>query len=93
MNICFLSYRGNMYCGGQGVYLYYLSRALAERESFRDVPRHCKVARNVSLSTCVSSRGWWEETGWLSEKQPCRSWTKLSTSGGGLGARVCQRPQ
>jgi glycosyltransferase involved in cell wall biosynthesis len=30
MRICLLSYRGNMYCGGQGVYLYNLSRALAE---------------------------------------------------------------
>jgi len=30
MRICMLSYRGNMYCGGQGIYLYYLSRALAE---------------------------------------------------------------
>lgn len=31
MNLCFLSYRGNMFCGGQGVYLYYLTRALAQR--------------------------------------------------------------
>lgn len=31
MRICLLSYRGNPYCGGQGVYLYYLSKALAER--------------------------------------------------------------
>lgn len=31
MNLCFLSYRGNMFCGGQGVYLYYLTRALARR--------------------------------------------------------------
>ena len=26
MKICLLCYRGNKYCGGQGVYLYYLSR-------------------------------------------------------------------
>ncbi len=31
MKICFLCYRGNMFCGGQGVYLYYLTRELAER--------------------------------------------------------------
>ncbi len=31
MNICFLSYRGNMYSGGQGIYLYYLTRELARR--------------------------------------------------------------
>ena len=28
MKICLLNYRGNMYCGGQGVYMYYLSREL-----------------------------------------------------------------
>lgn len=29
MNICFVCYRGNMHCGGQGIYLYYLTRELA----------------------------------------------------------------
>jgi len=29
MRVCLLSYRGNMYCGGQGVYVYYLSKYLA----------------------------------------------------------------
>lgn len=29
MNICLLCYRGNPYCGGQGIYLYNLSQALA----------------------------------------------------------------
>jgi glycosyltransferase involved in cell wall biosynthesis len=29
MNICLLSYRGNPYCGGQGIYLFFLSRELA----------------------------------------------------------------
>jgi len=29
MKICWLSYRGNMYSGGQGIYLYYLTRELA----------------------------------------------------------------
>jgi glycosyltransferase involved in cell wall biosynthesis len=29
MRVCLLSYRGNMYCGGQGVYVYYLSKWLA----------------------------------------------------------------
>lgn len=28
MKICLLCYRGNMYCGGQGIYLYYLTREL-----------------------------------------------------------------
>ena len=29
MKICFIMYQGNMYSGGQGVYLYYLTRELA----------------------------------------------------------------
>ena len=28
MNICLLSYRGNPYSGGQGIYIHYLSREL-----------------------------------------------------------------
>jgi glycosyltransferase involved in cell wall biosynthesis len=28
MKICLLSYRGNMYCGGQGIYVHYLAREL-----------------------------------------------------------------
>ena len=28
MRVCLLSYRSNAYCGGQGIYLYYLSREL-----------------------------------------------------------------
>ncbi len=28
MRICLLTYRGNMYCGGQGIYIYYLAKAL-----------------------------------------------------------------
>jgi glycosyltransferase involved in cell wall biosynthesis len=28
MKICLLTYRGNMYCGGQGIYVYYLAKAL-----------------------------------------------------------------
>jgi glycosyltransferase involved in cell wall biosynthesis len=31
MRVCLLSYRGNMYCGGQGVYVYYLSKFLAKQ--------------------------------------------------------------
>src|SRR4030067_728364 len=29
MKICFLMYQGNMFSGGQGIYLYYLTRELA----------------------------------------------------------------
>jgi glycosyltransferase involved in cell wall biosynthesis len=31
MKICLLCYRGNPYCGGQGAYLYFLSRELARK--------------------------------------------------------------
>ncbi len=31
LHICLLCYRGNPFCGGQGVYLYHLSKELAER--------------------------------------------------------------
>ncbi len=31
MKICLLSYRGNPYCGGQGIYLMYLARELVKR--------------------------------------------------------------
>ncbi len=30
MRICFLTYRGNMFSGGQGVYAYYLTRELVK---------------------------------------------------------------
>jgi glycosyltransferase involved in cell wall biosynthesis len=30
VRICLLTYRGNMYCGGQGIYVYYLAKALHE---------------------------------------------------------------
>ncbi len=30
MRVCLLTYRGNMYCGGQGIYVHYLAKALNE---------------------------------------------------------------
>lgn len=30
MRICLLSYRGNPYCGGQGIYIMYLARELVK---------------------------------------------------------------
>ncbi|MBE0480983.1 MAG: glycosyltransferase family 4 protein, partial [Dehalococcoidia bacterium] len=29
MRICLLTYRGNMFCGGQGIYVYYLAKSLS----------------------------------------------------------------
>jgi glycosyltransferase involved in cell wall biosynthesis len=37
LRIAFVSYRGNMKCGGQGVYLWFLARALAEQGHSIDV--------------------------------------------------------
>lgn len=44
------------------------------------------------MSTNVSSPAWSQDPVGLSEKQPSRSWTKPSTSGGGLGAGARHRP-
>jgi len=37
LRICFVAYRGNMNCGGQGVYLWFLARELARRGHHVDV--------------------------------------------------------
>jgi len=52
MRICLLSYRGNPYCGGQGIYIYYLSRALLELGHEVDVmagPPYPEVAEGIQL--------------------------------------------
>lgn len=50
MKICLLSYRGNPYCGGQGIYIYYLARALRDLGHEIQVmsgPPHPVVAEGV----------------------------------------------
>jgi glycosyltransferase involved in cell wall biosynthesis len=37
LRICFVAYRGNMRCGGQGIYLWFLARELAKRGHRVDV--------------------------------------------------------
>jgi len=52
MKICLLSYRGNPYCGGQGIYIYYLARALRDLGHEVQVmsgPPHPEVAEGVEL--------------------------------------------
>ncbi|MFU8796179.1 MAG: glycosyltransferase family 4 protein [Dehalococcoidia bacterium] len=52
MRICLLSYRGNPYCGGQGIYIYYLSRALLELGHEVDVmagPPYPELAEGIQL--------------------------------------------
>ena len=45
MRVLFLAYRGNMRCGGQGIYLWFLARELArlghEVEAFTDAESAC----------------------------------------------------
>lgn len=52
MKICLLCYRGNKYCGGQGIYLYYLSRELQRMGHEVDVivgPPYPDVAEGVRM--------------------------------------------
>ena len=59
MKICLLCYRGNKYCGGQGIYLYYLSRELVRQghevdvmvgPPYADVPEGVREFRLESLN-------------------------------------------
>lgn len=52
MRICLLSYRGNPYCGGQGIYTYYISRALRDLGHEVEVmsgPPYPEVAEGIKL--------------------------------------------
>ncbi len=52
MKICLLCYRGNRYCGGQGVYLYYLSRELKRLGHEVDIlvgPPYPEIADGVRM--------------------------------------------
>ena len=52
--LCFVAYRGNMQCGGQGIYLWFLTRELAKLGFEIDVvvgppyPDEMPFARSVS---------------------------------------------
>ena len=66
MRICFLLCQGNMYSGGQGVYLYYITRELArlghEVEAIVGPP-YPELAEGVCLHRVPSySRYWLKET-------------------------------
>jgi glycosyltransferase involved in cell wall biosynthesis len=59
LKICLLCYRGNKYCGGQGIYLYYLARALKQLghevdvivgPPYPDVPEGVRVHKLDSLN-------------------------------------------
>lgn len=66
MRICLLTYRGNMYCGGQGIYIYYLSRELQRLghdvhvmsgPPYPQVPEGVKLHRLAGHSVLVSRYG------------------------------------
>jgi len=52
LKICLLCYRGNKYCGGQGIYLYHLSRELERMGHEVDVmigPPYCDIADGIGV--------------------------------------------
>ena len=52
MKICLLTYRGNPYCGGQGIYVYYLARELrnlGHEVQVMSGPPHPEVAEGIKL--------------------------------------------
>ena len=66
MKIGLLTYRGNMYCGGQGIYIYYLSRELLELghevhvisgPPYPDLAKGVVLHRIKSHSSIVSQHG------------------------------------
>jgi glycosyltransferase involved in cell wall biosynthesis len=83
LRICFVAYRGNMRCGGQGVYLWFLVRELARMGHRVDVlvgppyPDPMPFARSVAR---LANLQFWE--GWfhgdpLPRKDPLRALTPL----------------
>jgi len=84
LRIALLAYRGNMYCGGQGIYLWHLARELAQRGHQVDVlvgpppPAPMPFCRDV---TEVLNDGFWAR--WLNRHRapvlPAeRPWSVLS---------------
>jgi glycosyltransferase involved in cell wall biosynthesis len=80
LRICFVAYRGNMHCGGQGIYLWFLARELARLGHSVDVfvgppyPDPMPFARSV---TGLANQQFW--AGWFSKDR-----SKLLPSDGPL---------
>ena len=57
LRICFAAYRGNMQCGGQGVYLYFLARDAFRlfRESFEIRLEHMELNRRLEKALEASN--------------------------------------
>ncbi|HUJ73449.1 MAG TPA: glycosyltransferase family 4 protein, partial [bacterium] len=77
MRVCLICYRGNPYCGGQGVYLYHLSRALAEHGHQVTVlvgppyPRPMEAWARVHQVDNLNLWGVYRRA-WLPERRPWR---------------------
>jgi len=87
LRICLLSYRGNPYSGGQGIYIYYLSRELQKLGHEVHVlsgPPYPEVADGItvhkleSLNLYESTRRWWQEIPRL--RNPLRLYEFLAVS-------------
>ena len=62
LRICFVAYRGNMNCGGQGVYLWFLARELARQGHAVDVvvgPPYPDPMPFAGEVTCVENQQFW----------------------------------
>ena len=72
MKVCLLTYRGNMYCGGQGIYVYYLAKALNKQGHEVHVvagPPYPSVPEGVKLHK-VDGLNLYETRGLSSLKSP-----------------------
>ncbi len=80
MRICLLTYRGNMYCGGQGVYVYYLARALRELGHEVDImsgPPYVTPPEGVRLHR-IEGLNLYETDGFSMLSHPLRMFTPLN---------------
>ena len=76
LKICFLMYQGNMFSGGQGVYLYYLTRELARMGHDVHViagPPYPTLAEGVTLHN-IKDHSYWtyhhEKQDWAYNRSP-----------------------
>jgi glycosyltransferase involved in cell wall biosynthesis len=75
MKICLLCYRGNPYCGGQGAYLYFLSRELARKGHSLTIlvgspePRPMPWAKTILVENLNL---WGVRRNFISPSAPCR---------------------
>jgi len=82
LRICFVAYRGNMQCGGQGIYLWHLARELSRRGHAVDVvvgpphPDPMPFARSVSELPNEQYWAKWflrERAGFVPREEPLRA--------------------